>query len=1427
MSLSIKKKAIKKAVSVVTTIATVVCMSGVASFSVTSLAIADVVDGALIKSNTTNPDGTPSLSSLDVYIVKLVGTKKFKRLVLNPTVFNSYGHLNWGDIQTVSQSVMDEYTTSALVRVDTDPDEKVYALAPENDTGKKSWVNVTAAEFLGVAGSEDGDSIYTINSTDAGSYVATGNVTTVAQLETFYSAGTLPAASEAGTGLTVALASDTPGSTTVPTGAAMVEFTKVNFIAASDGDVTVKNLVVKRIGVGSSASLGGVYIYDGDTRLTNARTISSTTDKATFNGINVVISAGETKALSIRSSVATGTGNHGFSVDSVSDITTDGAAVSGSFPISGNTMTFSTVAAGALTYTLQSVANTTLKVGEKQQEVAEIKIEETSGNEDINLTSITFTNDGSADAGDLKNFNLYRGTDLVATLESSSSDRATMVFDTPFAITKSTNKIFSLKADIMGGVGAASIVYDIDDLTDVVAAGATYGYGVGVTAGGSTSSITVEAGELTIEVDGPAAYEVVNDADDVVLANLTITTGGDEDVEIKNLYAYVDATEVAGTDLDDGIENVQLVNVDTGDIYDVTADDLLDNSDFYFKITNFTVPAGESKWEVQADMISTVVASGDILKFAMWAGADVADVTEMTSLKKGVEAENQAGKALDDIKPGAAISGNNITIATASLAVAKVTLQNGTAVARTEGVKLNEFTVEAGNAEAIKITQVAAELGAGDYLDASNYSLYVEGVTDPIEEGVSAVDAATDTVTFNSITGGGYTVPAGETKTLYITGDIASSGLTATMRLDLTADGITAEDTDGDALADAAISGNDSAITGRTVTLSTKGSIAFTVDSSSPDNAHILLSGTSDNEVLKVKADASDEDIMIKTLKFRNTGAANKTAVQATATVSTDLVLTAAAYGPSGNDLSFVLTLATAAQSIVVSKSGTVITAAVSDPAADAVTTLDVAEALAMTASGNTGTNTVAVTITNDVSDYLTATAGAATVATAVTATSLAGGVGYSEVEGASPSTMTLPTLANSAVNDYYLLTDNNVLAEAVCFYFDVAGTITTDGATAAACQNADGVAGGVEVNISTATTNADVAALFHAAIVGVGDELLVNSFDNEDGTLTLRLDATATDSTMAVDATYWDEGVTHANGLLTAVTSKSTERSMLKVGLYQNDVLVKEDTTSSDAGYFIFSGLDTLATPVIVEKDTDSIFTVKVDSASVGTGPNDTATTGDVIKLELQNVTATTDTFVEALGNSSQNSLVFGDITVTSVASQNQNLYASKVIATDSGSQASTLSSGQKEALKFTLTPTTNDNKVAQFTGLNITVDLTDNTGGDLGIQDSGSTYAIEVYSGSTRVGYYSSTTLDKVSGLKTLTITANDISSAGETFVVKVYAVAVAADDSLTASVAINGTVGADDITWTDYSGGSSVQWIDLGEGSSITSISNTISK
>lgn len=120
-------------------------------------------------SNPTIPEGAliRAKGGIDIYIVKYVGSKKFKRLILSPLVFNNYGHLKWEDvIDIIEQSVVDSFTTSELVRAV--GDEKVYKLYPVGDTGEKRWIK-TGEAFTRM--SFDWDAIYEINQFDRDSYV--------------------------------------------------------------------------------------------------------------------------------------------------------------------------------------------------------------------------------------------------------------------------------------------------------------------------------------------------------------------------------------------------------------------------------------------------------------------------------------------------------------------------------------------------------------------------------------------------------------------------------------------------------------------------------------------------------------------------------------------------------------------------------------------------------------------------------------------------------------------------------------------------------------------------------------------------------------------------------------------------------------------------------------------------------------------------------------------------------------------------------------------------------------------------------------------------------------------------------------------------------------------------------------------------------
>lgn len=122
-----------------------------------SVSAIDIIDGDLIRAQ----DG------IDVYIVKLIGDKKFKRLILNPAIFNQYGHLKWENIEEVEQSVVNQYTVSDLVRAVRD--EKIYKLYPSEDTGEKKWIK-TADDFLDLG--YDWDAVYEINSFERDFYIS-------------------------------------------------------------------------------------------------------------------------------------------------------------------------------------------------------------------------------------------------------------------------------------------------------------------------------------------------------------------------------------------------------------------------------------------------------------------------------------------------------------------------------------------------------------------------------------------------------------------------------------------------------------------------------------------------------------------------------------------------------------------------------------------------------------------------------------------------------------------------------------------------------------------------------------------------------------------------------------------------------------------------------------------------------------------------------------------------------------------------------------------------------------------------------------------------------------------------------------------------------------------------------------------------------
>ncbi len=545
------KKFIKKTLAITTSVATTLSVSGISLLMPVFTATAVTInEGDTIK----------TADSFDVWIVKHMGAKKFRRLILNPQVFESYGHLSWSKIKTVSSAEMAMYTESKLVRAVGDP--KVYELssALNSDTGVKKWVNMTAAEFM--AAGNDWDSIYEINTVDRDNYTVSTDITPTGTTPTPTAS---PTPAPTGTGVTVSLASDTPPANSVAMGAADIVFAKVNFVGGENTTITA--ITATRSGLANDTDISEVKLWDGATQLGSTQALNSTTHKAGFTGLSWVVPAGLTKVLTITGSIA-GTGTAATStaprlgIAAKEDITAD-KTISGTFPIAGNPMTIASLAIGRLDVVVQAVpANQSPISGSTDQEIASWQF--SAVNEGMNVRKIKITNTGSAGTADISNIKLkISGAQIGSTIASLASD-GTATFDlttSPVSILSGSNKIIYAHADIASGINTSrTIDFEITNAADVMAIGANSGGSVTITiADGATyttqsgTAQTISQGTvLSVTTNGathPSAQTFIRGASQVLVSAFRFSNGAGETQRITRVKLSLGGTSAAATDL--------------------------------------------------------------------------------------------------------------------------------------------------------------------------------------------------------------------------------------------------------------------------------------------------------------------------------------------------------------------------------------------------------------------------------------------------------------------------------------------------------------------------------------------------------------------------------------------------------------------------------------------------------------------------------------------------------------------------------------------------------------------------------------------------------------------------------------------------------------------------------------------------------------
>ncbi|MDD5164320.1 MAG: hypothetical protein PHF10_03385 [Patescibacteria group bacterium] len=700
--------------------------------------------------------------------------------------------------------------------------------------------------------------------------------------------------------LTASLASDNQVSATLPMGSSNVFLLKTKLTAGTT-EATITGLTFKRSGVGATADWSGLYLYEGDTRLTTARTLSTDTQTVEFTALSIAVAANSSKLITLRGDVyctagcalhATASDQHVFSLTSMETT----ATVTG-LPVSGNMMTIGSQTIGTATVAVGTTP-TDPSVGALNAEIANFKVTNGSNNNDVTVDQVVLTFTGTVARGDLSNFKLYEdGTTspVLATASSiSSNDTLTLTLTTPFTILKGQNRNFALKADIVGRV-AETIEFYIDEDSHLVVTDKQYGFGAKATnnfANANTTALTLKGGAITLADNGPVAGNIGKNQQDVVLTKASLTAS--RAVEVKKLDVTLCAdlgTGVTFDNADGEVADLRIKDADTGttlmsgtvdttEIGNCTDADAADNPITYTLSDAFLLTAG-----VARHLSVTVDLAADTANHMTTAGLKLRANLDMVLRGTTIETVEIRETATtdyiyeSDVVP-TSITGENQTVVAASLTPTlastpvSTTFVKGAVNVPSMGLILTASEAATVNLRRIKVLVYAEDdstFGAADYLDPklliTTLGLYEGDSTTPLATSNISYTAATDygTADFTSLN---VDILKGTNKKFTFKANLKDT-LADTDTVDYYYIGVL--DHEITAYADS----NPLTITGDIntgiaptvyITVNNGGTLTIAKDAASPAD-DIVIAGTSNVVMSKFKFTATNEDITVNKLR--------------------------------------------------------------------------------------------------------------------------------------------------------------------------------------------------------------------------------------------------------------------------------------------------------------------------------------------------------------------------------------------------------------------------------------------------------------------------------------------------------------------------------------------------------------------------------
>jgi len=254
----------------------------------------------------------------------------------------------------------------------------------------------------------------------------------------------------------------------IPAGATHVKLLPLILHASCEGDVELRYLKLTRRGMGDSTYVTGVYVLDGDTRVTRSGRFSSSGQTVLLGFKNYIVPACKTARLAVAVDLARGTAigsQFAIAIESAADIVSTADKLSAPFPLrSTSAQSVTPAPVGQLIVEFRPIGRVRTV---RDDVLAKFSVEARDSHHLI--SGITLTNDGSARESDLRNLYLTQmnGRALTSVVTSLTDDAVTLKFMQQYFVRSGQKVSFELHGQAFTSV--KTINFTLEEASDLVA----------------------------------------------------------------------------------------------------------------------------------------------------------------------------------------------------------------------------------------------------------------------------------------------------------------------------------------------------------------------------------------------------------------------------------------------------------------------------------------------------------------------------------------------------------------------------------------------------------------------------------------------------------------------------------------------------------------------------------------------------------------------------------------------------------------------------------------------------------------------------------------------------------------------------------------------------------------------------------------------